>query len=825
MIIFLLSTLGLLAFSQADLKDWGECKSTYIPQLEDNRTVCTYHMEVKDDFCMTFNGKDIVSDCEDQDGNTVECVACYSDDPNCAGTDRSIPFQNVTLSCGGVKRYVISVNGAEPGPPIRVKYGTIVNLTLHNNMEESNTTMHWHGMYQKGTPCSDGVPYITQYPTPPGSNYLYTFQAIPAGTFWYHSHGASQISDGMIGPLIVYEEDEPNKKYYDFSLNDILSEPLLPEFDQFIMTIADWNYEGGRSRFPIDATRNLRVSFSQSPPTCVLINGRGRCDQTNPQTRTPYFGYDVRENVKYRFRAIGAMSDHTYRISIDEHMLKVITSDGFDVEPEDFDYIIVSPGERYDFVLQTKQNPKFTEYLIRADELASDGSFKENNASVLRYNDISREFITDTLPSGRGRQCEENNSCQTLNCPFGQNVHPAYKLCKPIAEMNMSASDQASVEIPQHVTQEAQVFMNFVFAGLAVHPTAKPAINGKSFVYPTAPPVDPSSTSTECKPECDASNHYDYCNCTHNVKLYEKSYQLVFTDVGSGGSYQGMYHPIHIHGHSVFVTKIGFPENDEDGLITNNDLCCPCPDDEDQCCRQDDISVPCNEPRWKNDTWNEDPDSIPMNLINPPRKDTIVVPQGGYVIVRLKNDNPGWWVLHCHIERHLDLGMILYLTSEPHEQVCHQQPRDALNFYGLFLEQGRELKNVALDGAASVSAGSDAEYGNDDDPQTCATLDSEGKTWWKVDLGDTYEVYKVILQSDDLGLVNAVVRVGSKENVEMQYQCGEILTPGKLQKDSTTVDCIAPIIGRYVSIQSDHGNSVSLCEVVVMATASDDAGY
>ncbi|XP_070546851.1 uncharacterized protein [Ptychodera flava] len=141
MIIFLLSTLGLLAFSQADLNDWGECKSTYIPKLKDNRTVCTYHMEVKDDHCMTFNGKEIASDCEDQHNNTVECVACYSDDSNCAGTDRSIPFQNVTLSCGGVKRYVISVNGAEPGPPIRVKYGTIVNLTFHNNMMKTNTTM------------------------------------------------------------------------------------------------------------------------------------------------------------------------------------------------------------------------------------------------------------------------------------------------------------------------------------------------------------------------------------------------------------------------------------------------------------------------------------------------------------------------------------------------------------------------------------------------------------------------------------------------------------------------------------------------------------
>ncbi|XP_070546850.1 uncharacterized protein [Ptychodera flava] len=370
-----------------------------------------------------------------------------------------------------------------------------------------------------------------------------------------------------------------------------------------------------RSRFPIDATRNLRVSFSQSPPTCVLINGRGRCNQTNPQTRTPYYGYDVRENVKYRFRVIGGMSDHTYRISIDDHMLKVIASDGFDVEPEDFDYIILSPGERYDFVLQTKCDPEVTEYLIRADELAFSGSFKENNASALRYNNISGDFLTDTLPLGRERQCEENNSCRTLNCPFGRYVHPSYKSCTSIAEMKLSASDQASVEVPKHVTEEAQVFMNFIFAGWDVHHHGKAAINGKSFVYPTAPPFYQNSTSTECEPECDESDYHDVCNCTHKVTLYEKSYQFVFTDVGSGGSVHGSYHPIHIHGQSVFVTKIGFPENYTDGSLTNNDLCCPCPDDEYECCSQDNVSVPCNKPRWQNATWNDDPDSIPMNLL------------------------------------------------------------------------------------------------------------------------------------------------------------------------------------------------------------------
>lgn len=48
-------------------------------------------------------------------------------------------------------------------------------------------------------------------------------------------------------------------------------------------------------------------------------------------------------------------------------------------------------------------------------------------------------------------------------------------------------------------------------------------------------------------------------------------------------------------------------------------------------------------------------DSIPLNLVNPPRRDTAIMPhdpangQGGYLVVAFKSDNPGAWLMHCHI--------------------------------------------------------------------------------------------------------------------------------------------------------------------------------
>ena len=34
---------------------------------------------------------------------------------------------------------------------------------------------------------------------------------------------------------------------------------------------------------------------------------------------------------------------------------------------------------------------------------------------------------------------------------------------------------------------------------------------------------------------------------------------------------------------------------------------------------------------------------------NPMRRDTVMLPRGGYVVIDVVLDNPGVWPLHCHI--------------------------------------------------------------------------------------------------------------------------------------------------------------------------------
>ena len=111
---------------------------------------------------------------------------------------------------------------------------------------------------------------------------------------------------------------------------------------------------------------------------------------------------------------------------------------------------------------------------------------------------------------------------------------------------------------------------------------------------------------------------------------------MVLTSHGVNGK---RAHPIHLHGHSFHVLKIALGVYKENGhyLSQNTDISC----DTDYC----------NQPEWKSDI--EGGDDIPgLKRNNPIQKDTLMLPAGGYAVIRFRSNNPGKWFMHCHIEFH-----------------------------------------------------------------------------------------------------------------------------------------------------------------------------
>lgn len=66
---------------------------------------------------------------------------------------------------------------------------------------------------------------------------------------------------------------------------------------------------------------------------------------------------------------------------------------------------------------------------------------------------------------------------------------------------------------------------------------------------------------------------------------------------------------------------------------------------------------------------------LKRNLKNAPFKDTVTVPDGGYTVIRFKADNPGYWLFHCHLEFHVEIGMALVFKIGEHSDMA-PVPRD-----------------------------------------------------------------------------------------------------------------------------------------------------
>lgn len=52
-----------------------------------------------------------------------------------------------------------------------------------------------------------------------------------------------------------------------------------------------------------------------------------------------------------------------------------------------------------------------------------------------------------------------------------------------------------------------------------------------------------------------------------------------------------------------------------------------------------------------------------LQLTNPPRRDVAMLPGAGYLVIGFITDNPGAWLLHCHIGWHTSEGFALQLVE------------------------------------------------------------------------------------------------------------------------------------------------------------------
>jgi hypothetical protein len=75
---------------------------------------------------------------------------------------------------------------------------------------------HWHGISQHKSNWADGVAFITQCPLRQEEAFEHKFTPTgQSGTYWYHSHYSTQYCDGLRGPLVIYDPEDPLAYLYD----------------------------------------------------------------------------------------------------------------------------------------------------------------------------------------------------------------------------------------------------------------------------------------------------------------------------------------------------------------------------------------------------------------------------------------------------------------------------------------------------------------------------------------------------------------------------------------------------------------------------------
>lgn len=75
----------------------------------------------------------------------------------------------------GVERGILTANRMIPGPSIQVCENDKVVVDVENHMEGMEVTIHWHGIWQRGSQYYDGVPFVTQCPIQQGNTFRWVF--------------------------------------------------------------------------------------------------------------------------------------------------------------------------------------------------------------------------------------------------------------------------------------------------------------------------------------------------------------------------------------------------------------------------------------------------------------------------------------------------------------------------------------------------------------------------------------------------------------------------------------------------------------------------
>ncbi|TVY90039.1 oxidoreductase [Lachnellula willkommii] len=510
--------------------------------------------------------------------------------PPLTGVIRNYDFtiERETKAPDGYSKPVLIINGQFPAPLIEANWGDTIQVTVHNQITgpEEGTALHWHGLLQKGNQWEDGVPGVSMCPIPPGGSFTYSFIADLYGSSWYHSHYSAQYAGGLIGPMIIHG---PNTVKYDIDKGPIL--------------LTDWFHRDYNDIVEDIVGKNKTKTAPASDSN--LINGRNNFDcstvaagdETSCKSNAGITNFLFTPGKLHRLRLINAGAEGVQKFSIDGHNMTVIANDFVPIIPYDTKVVSLAVGQRTDVLVRGLDGATGA-YIMRSSIASAPCSFSSNPdaTAIVYYNNDTLTAETSNTTAWPEFNASVANAC--VNDDLTKTV-PWY----PIApDPNPPVTKVIDIDFHQNETGNWLWFMNNVSFRANYNQPVLLLSNMGNNSYPDSP---------EWNVENFGSN---------------SSVRIVINNNGAAGF---LAHPIHLHGHDMFVLDVG------------------------------------------TGTWDG---STVVNPSNPQRRDVQILPANGYMVLQFTADNPGAWPLHCHIAWHVSAGLYVTVLERPDDIANLQIP-------------------------------------------------------------------------------------------------------------------------------------------------------
>lgn len=535
----------------------------------------------------------------------------YSSLPTTQRFQFNVEWKKVTRLCN--TKPLLTVNGEYPGPTIAVHEGDNVEIKVTNRVA-MNTTIHWHGIRQLRTAWADGPAYITQCPIRGEQSYTYKFTVTDQrGTLLWHAHYGWQRAS-IYGAFIIYP-----RMPYPFTTPIQAEVPII--FGEW------WNGD-------VDAVENEMMLYGGGPNISDAYTINGLPGPLYPCSNKDTFIQKVERGKTYLLRIINAALNDELFFAIDNHTLTVVEADAVYMKPFTTKAIMVAPGQTTNVLITTNQVPDSTGMFVMAARPYVTAVFPFNNSTTigfLKYKSTPRteKIEAPTLPKSLALHNLPEMKDTTFATEFFNKIHSL-------------ASPEYPCNVPKKIHKRVITTISLNLQDCPANKTCKglydkiflASMNNQSFLRPDKSILESYYKNRTTNHQTDLSdfpekppNAFNYTgvdpltenmNAEFGTKLLVIPYGTNIEIVLQGTSFLNVEnHPIHVHGHNFFIVGSGFGN------------------------------------------FNVAKDPTKYNLVDPPERNTVAVPTGGWAAIRFKADNPGVWFIHCHLEEHTSWGLAM----------------------------------------------------------------------------------------------------------------------------------------------------------------------